>query len=115
MRDAWGDVARRTAADGWRLALGGVRRLEGILRWRVLLVDIWGLGQHWEVNIDLKPLDFLVDEAEGGGDDGIGSLDALKCEYTELEFVQGSWGGILEGLDLQKEDGCGRVDAVCLR
>jgi hypothetical protein len=64
------------------------------------------------VDVDLEFLNVLVDEAEGGGDDGVGSLDALECEYTELELVQCSWGGIFEGLDFQQEDGCRGVDAV---
>lgn len=82
------------------------------LRWRLLLIGIRELDWHREVDIDLQLLDFLVDKAEGGGDDGIGSLDTLKCEYTELELVQSSWGCILEGLNLQQEDGCCSVDAV---
>lgn len=82
------------------------------LGWRGLLVGVWWLGRHREVDVDLKLLNFLIDEAEGGGDDGIGSLDAFKCEYTELELVQCSWGSILEGLNLQKEDGCRGVNTV---
>lgn len=112
--DARGDVAGGVAADGGRLALlGGMR---GRSRGRVLLlICVWGLSWHCEVDVDLELLNFLVDEAEGGGYDGVGSLDTLECEYTEFELVQCSWGSVLEGLNLQEEDGCCRVDAVGLR
>lgn len=70
-------------------------------------------GSHRDVEIDLKLLQFLVDKAEGRGNDRIRDLDSFQGEDAELEFVQGARGGVFEGLDLEEEDRGGGVDAVC--
>jgi hypothetical protein len=58
-------------------------------------------GRPWNVDIDVKPLEFQGDQIEGCYNDGVGGLDSLQGKYAELEFVQCSWCGILQGLDLK--------------
>lgn len=67
------------------------------------------------MNVDLKFLELRRDKVERRYNDRVGSLDSLQCEDTELEFIEGSWCGVFQCLDLEQEDGCCCVDAICKR
>ena len=73
---------------------------------------VWLFGIRWGVDIDLQFLKFLVDKTQCGCHNWVGDFDALQGENAELELVECAWRGVLQGLNLEKEDRCGRVDAV---
>lgn len=81
----------------------------------VFLVGFRSGSRYWTLDVDLKFLKLEIDEVEGCCDDGIGSFDSLKGEYTELEFVYCSRCGVLQGLNLEQENRCCGVDAICER
>lgn len=64
---------------------------------------LFGVGRAWDrdSNVDLKFLDLLVDKVESGCNDGIGDLNAFQGENAEFQFVQCTWGGVLQCLDLE--------------